>query len=182
MQHENVVFPESIDFRCRNCGFCCRDQPSDISLKEQKKIEAIGFANFLENPDDAGNRNIRRKKDGSCFFFTKENTCQIQSVKPAICRLDPFIITDYDYETKRISLDLNPLAVKTCKGILTGEMGYPEEIAEAAQAIVNEFLEIVAKKTGLQLTDKKVARLTKKLIANLNSVGNEKSKPTRKRE
>jgi Fe-S-cluster containining protein len=182
MQFENVIFPNAIGFQCRNCGFCCKDQPSDISLKEQKRIEDEGFASFLEDPDDAGNRNIRRKKDRSCFFFTKENTCQIQSVKPAVCRLEPFIITDYDYETKRISLDLNPFAVKTCKGILIGEMAAPEEIARAAQAIVYEFLEIVAKKTGLQSTDKKVATLTKELITNLNSTKNEKRRPARKRE
>ena len=112
MQYENVIFPDNIGFRCMNCGFCCRDQPSDISLKEQKRIENQGFVDFMEDLGNAGNRNIRRKKDGSCFFLTKENTCQIQNVKPAICRLEPFIITDYDYETKRISLDLNPLAVK----------------------------------------------------------------------
>jgi Fe-S-cluster containining protein len=180
MQYENVIFPDAIGFRCKNCGFCCRDQPSDISMKEQKRIEAKGFANFLEDPDDAGNKSIRINEDGSCFFFTKENTCQIQNVKPAICRLEPFVITDYDYETRRIFLDLNPLAAKTCKGILTGEMTAPEEIAKAAQEIVNEFLEIVAKKTGLQIKDKKVAALTKKLITNLNSIGNEKSRPVRK--
>jgi Fe-S-cluster containining protein len=169
MQYESVIFPDNIGFRCRNCGFCCRDQPSDISLKEQKMIEAQGFADFMEDLGNPGNRNIRRKKDGSCFFFTKENTCQIQNVKPAICRLEPFIITDYDYETKKISLDLNPLAVKTCKGIFTGKMVAPEDIAKAAQAIVTEFLEIISKKTGLQITDKKVAALTRKLITSLNS-------------
>jgi hypothetical protein len=45
----------------------------------------------------------------------------------------------------------------------------PEEIAKTAQAIVNEFLEIISKKTGLQITDKKVATLTRKLITSLNS-------------
>ena len=44
-----------------------------------------------------------------------------------------------------------------------------EEIAKAAQAIVNEFLEIISKKTGLHITDKKVAAITRKLITNLNS-------------
>jgi Fe-S-cluster containining protein len=176
MQYENVIFPDSMGFRCRNCGFCCRDQPSDISLKEQQRIEAKGFVNFLEDPDDAGNRNIRRNEDGSCFFLTKENICKIQDIKPAICMLEPFIITDYDYETKRISLDLNPLAVKTCKGIFSGEMTASKEIGQAAQAIVNEFLEIVAQKMGLQITDEKVATLTKKLLTNLNCAENEKNR------
>jgi Fe-S-cluster containining protein len=121
----------------------------------------------MEAPNDPHNRNIRRKKDGSCFFFTEENTCKIQDVKPSICILEPFIITDFDYKTNRIFVDLNPLAVKNCIGIFTGEMITPEEIGKAAQTIVKEFLEIVAKKTGLPVTDKKVASLTRKLLLRL---------------
>jgi hypothetical protein len=78
--------------------------------------------------------------------------------------LEPFIITDYDNKTNTIFIDLNPLAVINCKGICTGEMIFPEEIAKAAQIIVRESLEIVAKKIGLQVTDKKVSSLTKKLL------------------
>jgi hypothetical protein len=43
----------------------------------------------------------------------------------------------------------------------------PEEIGKAAQTIVREFLEMVAEKTGLPATDKKVASLTRKLLINL---------------
>ena len=81
--------------------------------------------------------------------------------------MEPFIITDYDYKTNRIFLDLNPLAVRNCKGIFTGEMITPEEIGKAAQTIVREFLEIVAKKTGLPVKDKKVASLARKLLLSL---------------
>ena len=164
MQYENVIFPDSVGFQCTNCGVCCRDEPPDINLKEQQRIEAKGFMNFLEDPDDPRNRNIRRKKDGSCFFLTEENTCKIQDVKPSICILEPFIITDYDNKTNRIFVDLNPFAVINCKGICTGEMIVPEEIGKAAQTIVKESLEIVAKKTGLPVTDKKVSSLTRKLL------------------
>ena len=118
----------------------------------------------MEDPNDPDNRNIRRKKDGSCFFLTEENTCKIHDAKPAICILEPFIITDFDYRTNRIFLDLNPLAVINCKGIFTGEMIAPEKIAKAAQTIIKEFSEIVAKKTGLPVTDKKVAALIRKLL------------------
>ena len=169
MQYENVIFPDSVGFQCESCGVCCRDQPPDINFKEQKKIEAKGFVNFLEDPSDAHNRNIRRKKDGSCFFLTEENSCKIHDAKPAICILEPFIITDYDYKTNRIFLGLNPLAAINCKGTFTGEMTAPEEIGKAAQTIVRELLEMVARKTGLQVTDKKVASSTKKLLINLLS-------------
>ena len=164
MQYENVIFPDSVGFQCTNCGVCCRDEPPDINLKEQQRIEAKGFVNFLEDPNDPSNRNIRRKKDGSCFFLNEKNTCKIHDVKPSICILEPFIITDYDNRTNRIFVDLNPLAVINCKGICTGEMTVPEEIGKAAQTIVKESLEIVAKKTGLPVTNKKVSSLTRKLL------------------
>ena len=164
MQYENVIFPDSVGFQCTNCGVCCRDDPPDISFKEQRRIEAKGFVNFLEDPNDLSNRNIRRKKDGSCFFLNEENICKIHDIKPSICILEPFIIVDYDNRTNRIFVDLNPLAIENCKGICTGEMIVPEEIGKASQSIVEEILEIVAEKTGLPVTDKKVSSLTRKLL------------------
>jgi Fe-S-cluster containining protein len=164
MQYENVIFPDSVGFQCTNCGVCCRQDPPDINFKEQRQIEAKGFVNFLEDPNDPSNRNIRRKKDGSCFFLNEENICKIHDVKPSICILEPFVIVDYDNRTKRIFVDLNPLAIKNCIGICTREMIVPEEIGKAAQSIVEEILEIVAEKTGLPVTDKKVSSLTRKLL------------------
>ena len=169
MQYENVVFPDSVGFQCKNCGVCCRNQPPDINLKEQHRIEAKGFMNFLEDPHDPDNRNIRRNKDGSCFFLTDENRCKIHAVKPVICILEPFIITDFDYRTNLIFLSLNPLATINCKGISIGNIIVLNEIANAAQTIVKEFSEIIAKKTGLQVTDKKVASVTKKLLKRFES-------------
>ncbi len=78
--------------------------------------------------------------------------------------MEPFIITDFDPKTNRIFVDLNPLAAKNCKGICTGEMVAPEVIGRAAQTIVRDVLEIVAAKTGLPVTDKKVASLTRELL------------------
>ncbi len=122
MHFENVTFPDSVGFVCKNCGICCRNQPSDINLKEQQRIEAKGFVDFLESPNDPNNRSIRRKKNGNCFFLTEENTCKIQDVKPSICILEPFIIADFDYKRNRIFVDLNPLATKNCKGVFNGEI------------------------------------------------------------
>jgi Fe-S-cluster containining protein len=118
----------------------------------------------MQDHSDPNNRNIRRNKDGSCFFFTKENTCKINSIKPSICILEPFIIKDYDYRTNKIFLDLNPSAAINCKGIFPGENSAIKEIGKAAQTIVKDFSEIVAEKTGRSITDKKVAFLTKKLL------------------
>ena len=107
--------------------------------KEQKQIEAKGFVDFIEAPDDPNNRSIRRKQDGSCIFLTEENTCKIHDVKPSICLLEPFIIKDIDVKTGRIILALNPLAAKNCKGICRGKMEGSEDITRAAKAIVAEF-------------------------------------------
>lgn len=169
MQYENVVFPDSVGFHCMNCGVCCRDQPPDINFKEQQRIETAGYKNFMQDPSDPNNRNIRRNKGGSCFFLTKENFCKINSVKPSICILEPFIITDFDYRTKKIFLDLNPSAIINCKGISAVENAAMDEIGKAAQTIIKDLSEIIAEKTGLSVTDEKVASLTKKLLRDLNS-------------
>ena len=170
MQYENVIFPNSVGFHCRKCGVCCRDQPPDINFKEQQRIEAAGYKNFMQNPSDPNNRNIQRNRDGSCCFFTKENTCRINSIKPSICILEPFIITDFDFRTNKIFLGLNPLAIKDCKGISEIDNAAVEEIGKAAQSIIKDLSEIIVEKTGFSITDKRVASLTKTLLRNLNSV------------
>jgi Fe-S-cluster containining protein len=139
-------------------------------LKEQLRIEAKGFMNFLEDPNDPNNRNIRRNIDGSCFFLTDENKCKIQAVKPIICILEPFIITDFDYKTNRIFLSLNPLATINCKGISTEDITALKEIVIAAQTIIKEFSEIIARKTGLSVSDRKVASITRKILRDFNSL------------
>jgi Fe-S-cluster containining protein len=169
LQYENVIFPDSIGFQCKSCSVCCRNQPPDINYKEQQRIEDKGYMNFLENPEEPDNRNIRRNKDGSCFFLTNENKCKIHAEKPLICILEPFVITDFDYRTNTIFLGLNPLAAKNCKGIFAGDIIALKEIANAAQAIIRECSEIIAQKTGLPVTDKKVVFLTKKLVKRFQS-------------
>jgi Fe-S-cluster containining protein len=164
VEYENVVFPNSVGFQCKNCGICCRNQPPDISFKEQKRIETAGYRSFMQDYSNPDNRSIRTNKDGSCFFYTKEYNCKINSIKPAICVLEPFIIVDFDHKTNKIYLALNPLANNNCKGISAKENIPLQEIGKAAQNIVAELSEIIAKKTGLLVTDHKVAILTKKLL------------------
>ena len=164
MKFENVVFPDSVGFRCKNCGVCCRIQPPDASVEEQKLIEAKGFTDFLDLPDETGTRWIRRKKDGSCFFLSKDNKCIIYSVRPAICRLDPFTIVDYDYEKNTVELELNYPAACSCEGIFDGETLPIEAIGKAAQIIVQKILALTAEDLGLPATDKRVAAETRSRI------------------
>ncbi|MFA7398182.1 MAG: YkgJ family cysteine cluster protein [Candidatus Bathyarchaeia archaeon] len=164
MQYENVIFLDSVGFLCRNCGTCCREQPPDISFKEQQRIQNAGYKNFMQESSVPNNRKLRRNKDGSCFFFSDQNTCKINYIKPSVCILEPFVITNFDYRSNKIFLKLNPLAAKNCKGILTKENVSIVEIGKAAQSIVQDVLEIVGQKTGLPVTDKKVGALTRKLL------------------
>ncbi len=156
MNFENVVFPDLVGFRCKNCGSCCKVQPPDVDASEQKQIKAKGFKNFLDRPDETGTRWIRRKKDGSCFFLGEDNRCSIYSLRPAICRLEPFTIADYDYEKNKIELELNFPTVCGCEGVFEGEILSLEVIGKAAQIIVQKIVEMTARDLVLPLTERKV--------------------------
>ena len=108
-------------------------QPPDVSKAEQKLIEVKGFKDFLERPDETWIDWIRRKKDDSCFFLKNNNKCAIYDVRPAICRLEPFTIVDYDYENNRIELELNFPFSSCCVGIYNEEtlpVGTTEQILD----------------------------------------------------
>jgi Fe-S-cluster containining protein len=170
LRFENVVFPDGVGFRCKTCGYCCR-QPPDVNFKEQKRIEVQGFIDFMEEADNRNNRLVRRNGNGKCFFQDEKGLCVIHDVKPAVCTLWPFMITDYNYEENLIELDLTEIAISTCKGITLGTIDNIEEIGKAAQTILKEFSEMVAKRARLPVTDKEVPKLTRKFIITLNLQG-----------
>ena len=131
-------------------------QPPDVNRSEQKAIEAKGFKNFSGPPDETGLSWVRRKKDGACFFLDKNDQCAIYSVHPAICKIEPFTIVDYDCEEECIELELNFPFSSCCPGV--GEKGtLPlDEIGKAARIIVKKILDLTAKDLGLPITDKRV--------------------------
>jgi Fe-S-cluster containining protein len=164
LNFENVVFPDSVGFRCKNCGACCKVQPPDVDKNERKQIEAKGFTQFTDKPDETGTTWIRRKKDGSCFFLDKDNRCMIYAVRPAICRLEPFTITDFKFEGNWIELELNFPSACGCEGVSEeGSLPTPE-IAKAAKEIVRKILTLTARDMGLPLTDRRVASETRSRI------------------
>ena len=139
-------------------------QPPDVNKSEQKQIEAQGFRDFLNRKDETGINWVRRKKDGSCFFLGKENKCRIYSVRPAICRLDPFTIADYDYERNTIELELNFPASCSCVGVSDTETLPVEEISRAAQLMVRKIIALTAKELGTPKDDPRVAAETRSKI------------------
>ena len=131
-------------------------QPPDVNKTEQKQIESKGFKDFLERPDETGIAWIRRKKDDSCFFLTKNNKCAIYEVRPAVCRLEPLTIVDYDYVNNKIELELNFPFTSCCIGTCDQETLPVEEIGKAAQILIQKILALTAKDLNLPVTDKKV--------------------------
>ena len=102
------------------------------------------------------------KKDGSCYFLTKNNKCAIYSVRPSVCRLEPFTIVDYDYQKNRIELELDFPFSCSCIGAGSEKKVVPlEEITKAAQTFVEKILALTAKDMGLPVTDKRVASETR---------------------
>jgi Fe-S-cluster containining protein len=136
-------------------------QPPDVNKTEQKLIEAKGFKDFLERPDETGIAWIRRKKDNSCYFLENNNNCAIYDVRPAVCKLEPFIITDYDYEKNKIELELNFPFSSCCIGTCEEGTLPIKEIAKAAQVLIAKILVLTAKDLELPLTDKRVHRETR---------------------
>ncbi len=156
MNFENVFFPDSVGFKCTNCGSCCHIQPPEVDLNEQKEIEAKGYKNFLSEPDETGLRWIKRKKDGRCLFL-ENNKCKIYEVRPVICKLEPFTITDYNYPQKRIEIDLNFPFSCSCEGISeNGKVDF-EEVAKAAQAMMKKILALTARDLELPESNKRVS-------------------------
>jgi Fe-S-cluster containining protein len=118
----------------------------------------------MQNPANPKSRNLKRKNDGSCIFFTTQNKCQINHIKPAICTLEPFIIADFDHYKNKIFLKLNPLANKECKGVsFENTMDY-EEIGKAAQTIIKDLHELVAKRTDLLANDRRLGVLVRDIV------------------
>lgn len=133
-------------------------QPPDVDKAEQKQIEGKGFTNFLVPDDQTGIRWVRRKKDDICWFLTNDNQCAIYEVRPAICKLEPFTLVDYDYEKKTIHLELNFPFLLCCQGMSDKEIVPVEVIGKAAQALVQKILKLTAQDMGLATTDKRVHR------------------------
>jgi Fe-S-cluster containining protein len=131
-------------------------QPPDVSVSEKKQIETKGFKDFLAPPNETGLLWIRRQKDGSCFFLRK-NTCAVYDVRPAICRLEPFTIADYDFEHDKIVLELNFPSACGCQGVSERGAVPVEVIGKAAQAVVQKILMLTASDMGLAVSDRRVA-------------------------
>ena len=147
----------------------------DVDKAERKRIEARGFRDFLEPPDETGLMWIKRKKDYSCYFLSKDNKCKIYNIRPAVCKLLPYNIADYDYEKNVIELELCFPFSECCVGISDTAQGVQREVEEAAVVLLKRILELTAQDMELPVTDKRVhaevrSRLLRRMVelADLN--------------
>ncbi|WP_332450685.1 YkgJ family cysteine cluster protein [Methanoculleus sp.] len=126
---------ESVGFRCRECGACCRRvaEDSNLVLVSPAEVRTIMAATSMAwdevaepYPDfiDAGNGGeytlawcLRRTTD-ACMFL-RDGRCSIYAHRPWICRTYPFMLADDD------------LLVSECPGLGT-PLSSPD--AEAAAA------------------------------------------------
>ncbi len=138
-------------------------QPPDVDKAEQKRIEARGFRNFLET-DENGVNWIKCKNDGSCLFLAENNRCKIYDVRPSVCKLEPFTIVDYNYETGTVELDLNFPFTTCCGGVNEKGALNKVEIAEAACVLVKKILALTAIDMDLPVSNKQVEAETRSRI------------------
>ncbi len=131
-------------------------QPPDVDKNELRQIEGRGFKDFLAPPDETGLMWIKRKKDESCFFLTKDNKCAIYPVRPAVCKLEPFTIVDYDFESSKVDLELNFPFSECCNGVSEGEPTAQRDAELGAKVLVQRILELTSKDMELPVTDKRV--------------------------
>jgi Fe-S-cluster containining protein len=131
-------------------------QPPDVDLIEQKRIEDKGFKDFLEPLDEAGICWICRKEDDSCYFLTKDNKCQIYPIRPAVCKLEPFTIIDYDYENNIVELAPNFPFSECCPGFTDDGKVNRDELVKAVQVLIVKILELTAEDLKLSISDKRV--------------------------
>ncbi len=101
------------------------------------------------------------KTTTAVFSWVKTINVQVYEVRPAVCRLEPFTIADYDYENNKIELELNFPFSSCCPGICEKETLPVKEVAEAAQILIQKILELTAKDLDLQVTDKRVRAETR---------------------
>lgn len=169
MNTPKIVLPKNVGFACKNCGVCCRMQPPDVDFIERKRILELGFKDFLEEPDETGMQWIRRKDDDTCYFLTEENKCRIYEVRPAVCRLEPFTIVDYDFENNTVELTPNFPFCEACSGFTEDGKVDRAELVMAVQVLIGKILELTAIDMELPVTDKRVhaearARLLRRTV------------------
>jgi len=84
------------DFKCKQCGECCRWQGhvllTDQDIKRLSELLAVSEADFIDQYTDlASNRaqlTLKDQADGACIFLSG-STCSVYPARPDQCRQFP---------------------------------------------------------------------------------------------
>jgi Fe-S-cluster containining protein len=76
---------------CKDCkAFCCTLVIPPVTEQEKEKILKEGFEDHFKYIGN-GIYEITKDKNKACPYLQKDMTCEIQSVKPELCKLWPII-------------------------------------------------------------------------------------------
>ncbi|ASJ10223.1 hypothetical protein A3L12_02400 [Thermococcus sp. P6] len=154
MRFEPKPFTEPLPFRCMFCLDCCRGRHVYLTLGDVERIAKAGY-----DPEEfvtfsvEGNKvrfvlSIREWDLGCVFHDPETGKCRIHRVRPLICRIYPFMVSEkplgvegeraFEYRGRKLWLyyDAN------CPGIKAEnpeKIVSPEEIAELDLRFREEF-------------------------------------------
>ena len=133
------------NWRCINCGKCCRAYEVVLSFSEWLKLVNVYGAGVAR--PSLNKFYLSKRNDGSCIFLNQVGNryyCGLQYDKPKACKIWPFKISSrpkygrpreaaYRYRDKTFYVYL----VSSCSGI---RWGTPSE--EFVKAVIPEFIDI----------------------------------------
>ncbi len=145
MRFKPRPFTEPVSFRCLYCLDCCRGRHVYLTLKDIERLVRAG-----EDPEEFLTISIEggkvrfvlsvREWDLGCVFHDPETgKCRVHAVRPAICRIYPFMVSKrplgvegekpFNYRGQTLWLYYD----ESCPGVNAEEPETtitPEEIAE----------------------------------------------------
>jgi len=144
---EDLVPLKDQRFECQMCGECCRNRWVPLTLKDILRINGVKpIDDFLLIWNEKKFVIERREWDNGCIFL-KNNKCEINKIKPLICRLYPIALSEvpvlkenipyYLKNGKKIYLYVD----RSCKGIGKGKKFNIKKILDLCEKILQEMKE-----------------------------------------
>lgn len=153
-----------VKFECIQCGNCCRDKNSIITVTHKDIIRLVKYLNcdfkellskyigFYQVREEFEERmvfpaistyrgnaflGLRKTSDGSCVFL-KDNLCEIYLGRPMVCRSFPFT---FEVKEGWLSWGLMARAEEICTGLGKGEIVSEKNLEEFGKEIISEIEE-----------------------------------------
>lgn len=136
-----IVFLDRVEnWEClyHECNARCCSDGIELTLEDVERISERHSDFFRVD----GDRIVLKGKDGKCIFLSDDLKCGIEDIKPAACRLLPFVIHEVKYgDEPFIKLKL----VVDCPGVGSGGEVDMGEIERNATVFLHEKQELLMK-------------------------------------